>query len=122
MKNLLNVQDDSDQRYTTQSSRVTLLKLKPSSHLLHIYTHTHTRKYILRGTKIRPHTLVSFQAFRNSSFSERYNSLAVKVLLKIKVQSCAKRFSLWRQKLPSTKILQVYLEQFSLCFLKAEVL
>lgn len=44
----------------------------------------------------------------------------MKVLLKIRVQNCAKWFSLRRQKFPSSKILQVYLEEFSLYFLNAK--
>lgn len=44
----------------------------------------------------------------------------MEVLLKIKVQNSAKWFSLRRQKFPSSKIPQVYLEQFSLYFLNAK--
>lgn len=70
--------------------------------------------------KIKPsHSWFHFR-LSGTSFSECYNSLAVKVLLKIRVQSCARRFSLQRQKFPSSNILHIYLEQFSLYFLNAK--
>lgn len=79
---------------------------------MYFYTHTHIYKhrgkYSLYSIKIS--SLVSLQTFSN--ISQHYNSLAEKVLLKIKVQSCATWFSLQRQKFQSSKILQVYLKHF----------